>query len=49
LKFETLGAGDQNPRPFDFAQGRLCLSKERRDEDGAPLYTLFPVVEIFAK
>jgi putative transposase len=27
---------DQNPRPFDFAQGRLCLSKKRRDKDGAP-------------
>ncbi len=28
--------GSQHPRPFDFAQGRLCLSKRRRDEDGAP-------------
>jgi hypothetical protein len=27
---------DQNPtRAFGFAQGRLCLSKERGDEDGA--------------
>jgi putative transposase len=23
---------DQNPRPFGFAQGRLCLSKGRRDK-----------------
>ncbi len=26
----------QIPRPFGFAQGRLCLSKKRRDKDGAP-------------
>ena len=26
---------DQNPRPFGFAQGRLCLSKGRRNKDGA--------------
>ena len=27
---------DQIPHPFGFSQGRLCPSKERRDEDGAP-------------
>ena len=27
---------EQNPHPFDFAQGRLCLAKVRRDKDGAP-------------
>jgi hypothetical protein len=26
--------GDQNPRPFGFAQGRLC--RKRRDKSGAP-------------
>jgi hypothetical protein len=26
---------DQNPRPFGFPQGRLCLRKKRGDEDGA--------------
>jgi hypothetical protein len=28
--------GDQSPRPFGFAQGKLCLCKKRRDKDGAP-------------
>jgi hypothetical protein len=32
---------DENPRPFGFAQGRLCLCKKRRDKDGAPA-ELFP-------
>ncbi len=27
----------QNPRPFGSAQGRLCVCKERRHKDGAPL------------
>jgi hypothetical protein len=25
---------NENPRPFDFAQGRLCVSKNRRDKVG---------------
>jgi hypothetical protein len=29
--FVVLCSGSQNPRPFGFAQGRLCPSKERRD------------------
>ena len=28
--------GRQNPRPFGFAQGRLCVCKERRHKGGAP-------------
>jgi len=32
----------QNPRPFDSAQGRLCLAKSGRDKDGAP----YEVVEL---
>jgi hypothetical protein len=35
-------AGDQNPRPFDCAQGKLCLCKKRRDKDGAPARTGHP-------
>ncbi|SPF46055.1 conserved hypothetical protein [Candidatus Sulfotelmatobacter kueseliae] len=27
---------DQTPRPFDCAQGRLCLRRKRGDKDGAP-------------
>jgi hypothetical protein len=30
----VVGIGSQNPRPFGFAQGRLCRGK--RDKDGAP-------------
>jgi hypothetical protein len=30
----VVGIGSQNPRPFGFAQGRLC--RRRRDKDGAP-------------
>jgi hypothetical protein len=29
------GIGSQKPRPFGFAQGRLC--RKKRDKDGAPL------------
>ena len=29
----VVGIGSQNPRPFGFAQGRLCRGK--RDKDGA--------------
>ncbi len=25
---------DENPRPFGFAQDRLCLCKKRRDKGG---------------
>ncbi|SPE41146.1 hypothetical protein SBA7_150005 [Candidatus Sulfotelmatobacter sp. SbA7] len=32
----VVGIGSQNPRPFGFAQGRLCVCKERRHKDGAP-------------
>jgi hypothetical protein len=31
----------QSPHPFGFAQGRLCLSKERRDKDEAPSPIVF--------
>jgi hypothetical protein len=32
----VVGIGSQHPRPFGFAQGRLCVCKERRHKDGAP-------------
>ena len=31
----TMRTRSQNPRPFGFAQGRLCPSKERRDKHPA--------------
>jgi hypothetical protein len=40
--FVFLWTRSQSPRPFGFAQGRLCPCKERRDKGGAP--ALFPVL-----
>jgi len=33
----VVGIGSQNPRPFGFAQGRLCVCEKRRHKDGAAL------------